>query len=128
KAQAMAEVTAVQNRLSVISRESLPVMSQCGELGILYLCYKPLGRMDAPKLGDRIAALAEIGRRREVSPQRVALAWLLPLGEHVLPIPGATTEAQVLDNIAAGALRRTSEEIAQIENASGDVATAKADT
>ena len=39
-----------------------------------------------------------------MSPYRLLLAWLLGLGEHVLPIPGATRAGSIVDSLGATGL------------------------
>ena len=56
------------------------------------------------------------GRRAHgVSPQQVCLAWLLARGEHVIPIPGASRPASVVDSLAAADLVLTPEELARLD-------------
>jgi aryl-alcohol dehydrogenase-like predicted oxidoreductase len=50
-----------------------------------------------------------------VSPQRVALAWELALGEHVIPIPGASRPETILDSLAAADLALSDEEISRLD-------------
>ena len=45
----------------------------------------------------RFPLIAEVAAAHQVSPQQVTLAWELALGEHVLPIPGASRPESVRD-------------------------------
>ncbi|WSG18988.1 aldo/keto reductase [Nonomuraea sp. NBC_01738] len=47
-----------------------------------------------------------------VSFAQVRLAWTLLQGPHVLAIPGTGDPAHVADNVAAGALRLSAEDLA----------------
>jgi len=49
-----------------------------------------------------------------VSPQQVALAWLLSLSEVVIPIPGASRPESILDSVKAVDLELTDDELAAI--------------
>jgi aryl-alcohol dehydrogenase-like predicted oxidoreductase len=51
-----------------------------------------------------------------VSPQRVALAWLLSVGPTVIPIPGASRPETILDSIGAAELRLGDDELAAIRH------------
>jgi aryl-alcohol dehydrogenase-like predicted oxidoreductase len=46
-----------------------------------------------------------------VSPQRVALAWLLALSEVVIPIPGASRPETIRDSLAAVELELSDDEL-----------------
>lgn len=59
-------------------------------------------------------ALAEVARRHEASPARIALAWLLRQ-PGILPIPKAGSVRHVQDNRAAADLTLSDEDIAQLE-------------
>ncbi|NKJ01670.1 aldo/keto reductase [Novosphingobium sp. SG707] len=59
-------------------------------------------------------ALAEVARRHEASPARIALAWLLSR-PGILPIPKAGSVRHVQDNRAAADLKLSDEDIAQLE-------------
>jgi aryl-alcohol dehydrogenase-like predicted oxidoreductase len=50
-----------------------------------------------------------------VSPQQVVLAWELSLGDHVIPIPGASRRETITDSARAAALRLDPGHIAKIE-------------
>jgi aryl-alcohol dehydrogenase-like predicted oxidoreductase len=82
-------LAAVQNQFSPAYRDSLGELRHCDGRGIAFLPWSPLGGMSAAAgLGDQHRAFAEVAAERGVSPQQVALAWMLALGDHVLPIPG----------------------------------------
>jgi aryl-alcohol dehydrogenase-like predicted oxidoreductase len=49
-----------------------------------------------------------------VSPQRVALAWLLSLSEVVIPIPGASRPGTIRDSLAAVDLQLSDDELRAI--------------
>jgi aryl-alcohol dehydrogenase-like predicted oxidoreductase len=45
--------------------------------------------------------LARLATKYTYSPHRIALAWLLHKGDHILPIPGASKPASILDSLKA---------------------------
>ncbi|MGW4689225.1 aldo/keto reductase [Streptomyces sp. NPDC004244] len=57
------------------------------------------------------AAVSAIAHARGVSQAQVRLAWTLHLGDHVLAIPGTGNPDHLADNIAAGALRLSEDEL-----------------
>ena len=111
-----AALVSVQNQYSPAFRSSEGELELCGRLGLAFLPWSPLGGMSgAAGLGDEHAAFAEVARTHEVSPQQVCLAWLLARGEHVIPIPGASRPASVVDSLAAADLVLTPEELARLD-------------
>ena len=111
-----AALVSVQNQYSPAFRSSEGELELCGRLGLAFLPWSPLGGMSgAAGLGDEHAAFAEVARAHEVSPQQVCLAWLLARGEHVIPIPGASRPASVVDSLAAADLVLTPEELARLD-------------
>lgn len=105
-------LVSVQNEYSPAHRTSEPEIDLCAELGLAFLSYSPLGGMrEAKALGERVAAFSQVAAERGVSPQRVALAWQLARGGHLVPIPGASRPESVLDSIGAVQLVLTAEEL-----------------
>ena len=95
-------LVSVQNEYSVLVRTSDPVLRRCEEHGLAFLAWGPLGGMRAAKdLGGAAADVAVIADRHGVSPQRVALAWLLSVSPVLIPIPGASRPESVHDSVAA---------------------------
>ena len=82
---------------------------------------------DAPSLGgtgggaaalaERFGVLTEVADAHGVSPQQVTLAWQLSLGEHVIPIPGASRPASIVDSARAMDLELTDDEVERISAA-----------
>ena len=71
-------LASVQNQLSPAFRSSEDELAHCAELGIAFLPYSPLGGISrAGDLGSRHAAFGQVADAHGVSPQQVALAWLL---------------------------------------------------
>jgi aryl-alcohol dehydrogenase-like predicted oxidoreductase len=104
-------LASVQNEFSprVRSRVELDL---CGDLGIAFLAYSPLGGLGgAHQLGAEYIGLAEVAQNRNVSVQQVALAWELSLGPHVIPIPGCSRPATVHDCAAAIVLELDEQEL-----------------
>jgi aryl-alcohol dehydrogenase-like predicted oxidoreductase len=116
-ATSIAEIVAVQNQLSLEYRSPIAKgeVAECERRGIAFLAWSPLGGIpqaaDAPAQHDAVRAAADA---HGVSPQQVALAWLLSLSPAVVPIPGATRPASILDSVAAADLRLTGDELEAI--------------
>ncbi|WP_326824652.1 aldo/keto reductase [Streptosporangium sp. NBC_01756] len=116
-------LVSVQNRYSPAVRDSAPELRLCEELGIAFLPWSPLGgvsrsALDGPsRLASPATAFHAVAAERAVSPQRVALAWLLARSPVVVPIPGASRPETIRDSAAAAELLLTPDELARL---SGD--------
>ena len=111
-------LSAVQNDLSVLVRGTEPEVALCESLGIAFLAYAPLGGFDRTDMAaHRHPAAIALGERYGVSPQQVALAWLLALAPNVIPIPGSRRPETIRDSAAASELRLTPEDMALFDSA-----------
>ena len=114
QARGIAEIAAVQNQLSL--EYPFPIakheVALCEEHGIAFLAWSPLGGI--PKAAEAAGAhdeVREIAEAHGVSPQRVALAWLLSLSPAVIPIPGASRPESIQDSAQAPDLQLSHEEL-----------------
>ena len=112
-------LAAVQNEFSPkFNHTSYPELLFCGEHGIAFVPWSPLGGVGGGHgVGDRFPVLAEVADAHGVSPQVVTLAWELSLGDHVVPIPGASRPASITDSAKALDLELTPEELERISAA-----------
>jgi len=94
------EIVCVQNPLNLLSRESLPLLRECQELGIAFVPFFPLGSAfgEVNRLLTDPDLIAVAGRL-EAQPSQVALAWLLELAPNVLLIPGTSSLGHLIDNM-----------------------------
>jgi aryl-alcohol dehydrogenase-like predicted oxidoreductase len=106
-------LASVQNEFSPTFRCSIDELELCGQRGVAFLPWSPLGGTGGGgrEVGDRFAAFGEIAAEHGVSPQQVVLAWELALGDHVIPIPGSRRPASITDSAQAPHLVLTAEEI-----------------
>ena len=110
QAQEIVPIVSVQNRYSITARGSEAAMKACEEQRMAFIPWFPL---DAGGIGHDV--LAEIAKAHDATPIQVALAGLLQHSDAMLPIPGTSSIEHVEENVAAGALRLTGEELAQLE-------------
>jgi aryl-alcohol dehydrogenase-like predicted oxidoreductase len=111
-------LVAVQNKFSAEDRSGAQVKLQCITYDLSYLAWGPLGGVGrGDGLGQRMPALTQVAGRHGVSPQRVALAWLLAQGSHIVPVVGTRSEEHALDAAAAVDLSLTPEDIQEIDGA-----------
>lgn len=119
EAQAIAPVVCVQNRYGLDSRRtgSDELLRLCGEQGIAFVPFFAIageGRESGAGRGGgaESEAVLAVARAHGATPAQVRLAWTLAQGEHVLAIPGTGNPDHLEENVAAGALRLTDEEMA----------------
>jgi aryl-alcohol dehydrogenase-like predicted oxidoreductase len=106
-------LVSVQNRYAPDFRSAEPELRLCAELGLAFLPWSPLGGAtrapDGP--GGEFAAVAAA---HGVSPQQVALAWMLAKDPVVIPIPGSSRPETIRDSAAAADLTLTAAELARL--------------
>ena len=132
RAHAALPVTAVQNEYSMLWRgPEKEVIPLCEELGIGFVPWSPLGvgfltgaidektrfadgdirkiegRFSPENLPHNLALVALVqawARRKQATPAQIALAWLMARKPWIVPIPGTTQMAHMIENIGAGAI------------------------
>ncbi|MEM1198808.1 MAG: aldo/keto reductase [Pseudomonadota bacterium] len=143
RAHAVHPVMAVQNEYSLWSRmPDLGLVQTCKELGVTFVPFSPLGRgvltsreLDPstfpdsdfrknnprflePNFSHNMKALAPFkafAAEMGATPAELAIAWCIARGEHLIPIPG-TRSAANLEDCARGAARDLgADEMAEIE-------------
>jgi len=149
KAHAVQPITAVQSEYSLWWRqpeaELLPTLE---ELGIGFVPFSPLGKgfltgtinentkfdssdfrnvvprfsPEARKANQSLVdSLGNIAQRKKATPAQIALAWLLAQKRWIVPIPGTTKLHRLEENIGGVAFEFTTDELAEIENASSKI-------
>lgn len=119
EAQSVAPVVCVQNRYFIgSSAREHEFVRECGERGVAFVPFFSIageGR-GAGATGAERPEVTGIARAHGVTPAQVRLAWTLQQGPHVLVIPGTGNPGHLAENIAAGALRLSAEEIRRLES------------
>ncbi len=120
EAQAIAPVVCVQNRYSLDSRlaDANGLLEDCGRQGIAFVPYFTISgdRLEASAIDTHEDEVLAVARAHGVTPVQVRLAWALHRGPHVLAIPGTGDLGHLTENIAAGALRLTQDELARLDS------------
>lgn len=114
RARSVTEIVSVQNRYNVADRGSDPVLAACERDGLAFIPWSPLTQSPKDAGAVRRAALERWASRREVSFAQAATAWLLARSNVMLPIPGTSNITHLEDNVLAGELRFTPEELLEI--------------
>lgn len=145
RAHATLPVTAVQSEYSMLWRgPEKEVLPLCEELGIGFVPWSPLGvaflagaidektrfspgdfrslegRFSPENLPHNLAIVAVVkgwADRKETTPARIALAWLMAQKPWIVPIPGTTQMAHMNDNSGSDEVRFTSDELAELNAA-----------
>ncbi len=143
RAHAVHPISAVQVEYSLFAREpEAELLPTCRELGVGLVAYSPLGRgiltgavtdaatLDAtdyrrvdPRYGEDnlalnlrlVAALEALAARRGCTPGQLALAWLLHVGDDIVPIPGASQRRHLEENVGAAGVAVTTSELGEID-------------
>lgn len=114
RARAIVQVVSVQNRYNVSDRSSDAVLAICERDGLVFIPWSPLSQAPRDGSAGARAALENWASRRGVSFSQAATAWLLARSRVMLPIPGTSSIEHLEDNVMAGSLRFTPEELLEI--------------
>jgi aryl-alcohol dehydrogenase-like predicted oxidoreductase len=135
-------VAAIQSEMSLWTRDPLAdIVPWCAEHGARFVPFSPLGRgfltgaISAASFDESdfrsnnprftaeavdanqaiVARVREVAERAGATPAQVALAWTLAQGEHVLPIPGTKRRRYLEENLGAGDLTLSAEDLADLD-------------
>ncbi|MCM3903260.1 MAG: aldo/keto reductase [Pyrinomonadaceae bacterium] len=145
RAHAALPVTAVQNEYSMLWRgPEKEVIPTCEKLGIGFVPWSPLGvqflsggidantrfapgdirgvesRFSPENLSHNLALVDLVknwAKRKQATPSQIALAWLMAQKPWIVPIPGTTQMAHMLENSGAAAVRFTPAELTELNTA-----------
>ncbi|MCA9720707.1 MAG: oxidoreductase [Myxococcales bacterium] len=110
EARATCDVVCVQNHYNLVHREDDELIDALAADGIAYVPYFPLGGFSP----IQSRGLTEAARALEVSPQQLALAWLLQRSPNILLIPGTASAAHLRENVAAASLEIPEDVLARL--------------
>jgi aryl-alcohol dehydrogenase-like predicted oxidoreductase len=141
KAHAVHPITAVQTEYSLWTRNpEIAVLKACQELGTAFVAFSPVARgflcgeldlaaFDAKDIRkamprftpDNYAAnlklfgpYQQLAKEAGCSPAQLALAWLLHKDAHIIPIPGTTSVAHLLDDLGSTQVKLGADLIAKL--------------
>jgi pyridoxine 4-dehydrogenase len=116
QARAIAPVVAVQNRYGVdFGRVNDEMLRTCGDSGVAFVPFFALA--GSGREGGGVASnetVQAVARRHGATSAQVRIAWTLSQGPHVLAIPGTGDPGHLAENVAAGGLRLSTEELAAL--------------
>jgi len=150
RAHAELPVSAVQSEYSLLWRgPEEGTLALCEELGIGFVPWSPLGvgfltgaidartrfadgdfrktetRFAPENLAHNLALVDVVkawAKKKEAAPAQIALAWLMAQKPWIVPIPGTTQMAHMLQNIGAAAVRFTPDELAELNRSVAAIA------
>lgn len=113
QAQEVAPVAAVSNRYAVdFGRVNDNLLETCREQKIAFVPFFAL--TGEGREGGGVAAhdvVSAVAHAHGATPAQVRLAWALSRGSHVLVIPGTSSEAHLVENLAAADLELSAAEL-----------------
>jgi pyridoxine 4-dehydrogenase len=117
QAQEISPVVSVSNRYGVgFGRVNDSLIETCGEQGIAFVPFFAVtgaGReVGGVAAADPVVAIA---KEQGATPAQIRIAWTLARGNHVLAIPGTGDPVHLAENVAAGDLRLSSEQLAILD-------------
>lgn len=118
EAQAIAPVVCVQNSYGLGHRPRQDAFVRlCGEQGVAFVPFFAIvgARREAGAGGAEPDEVLAVAAAHHATAAQVRLAWALARGPHVLVIPGTGDPAHLAENIAAGALRLTPDDLVRLE-------------
>ncbi len=142
RAHSVHPITALQSEYSLWTRDAeAEVIPACRELGVGFVPFSPLGRgfltgrvkrphefpagdmrRELPRFqGENfeknmrlVAHVEEAAARVGCTPAQLALAWVLALGEDVVPIPGTKRRKYLEENVAALGVSLSADELRKV--------------
>ena len=117
EAQAIAPVVCVQNSYGVADRRADALVRACGEQGVAFVPFFAIagaGREQGRTSAEPEELLA-VARSHGATPAQIQLAWTLRQGPHILAIPGTSNPDHLAENIAAGAIKLSDDDVASLE-------------
>ncbi|MFE9399189.1 aldo/keto reductase [Streptomyces flavidovirens] len=125
EAQAIAPVVCVQNPYGIgAGPEQDELLRACQEHGVAFVPFYAVagaGR-EAGASGAESDEVLAVARAHGASAAQIRLAWTLHRGPHVLAIPGTGKPAHLAENVAAGALRLSEDELTLLNSLHGGTA------
>lgn len=114
QARKVLPIVSVQNQYNIANRKWEKALAYCEKEGLGFMPWSPVGGGGSLKGGPLETAAKSHG----ASVYQVAIAWLLTRSPAMLPIPGTSSVAHLEENVAAGKLKLTPEELKTLDGAS----------
>jgi aryl-alcohol dehydrogenase-like predicted oxidoreductase len=106
----IAPIVCVQNYYNLAHRDDDGLIDDLARQGIAYVPFFPLGGFTPLQS----STLSDVAGRLAATPMQVALAWLLQRSPNILLIPGTSSVAHLRENLAAGQLTLSPQNLAEL--------------
>ncbi|WP_110589068.1 oxidoreductase [Microbacterium suaedae] len=121
EAMAITPIVEVQNRYGLTERDDDDIVALTGEHGIAFVPFLSMGAAipgavpggTADTSGE--SQVTAVAQAHGATPAQVRLAWTLHRGSHVIAIPGTGDVAHLEENVAAGEIALTDDELARLD-------------
>jgi len=110
-ARTIVPIATVQNQYNVEHRRWENALKYCEKEGLGFMPWSPVGGGRSLKDG----AMQAVAKEQNASVYQVAIAWLLARSSVMLPIPGTSSVAHLEENVAAGKLTLTPEQLKALD-------------
>lgn len=111
EAQRIAPVAAVQNHFHAGKRDDTDLLAACEDAHVAFVPFFPLGG----GMTDLAAtAIQQVADRHGATVPQIAVAWLLAISPNTLVIPGTGSLDHLAENVAAGDIVLTNEDLATL--------------
>jgi aryl-alcohol dehydrogenase-like predicted oxidoreductase len=108
----LGKIVSVQNRYSVLDRESEDVLQLCEQQGIIFIPWHPIGGGMDDFGQQELTAVAE---KHGATTRQVGIAWLLQHSPVMVPIPGTGSVEHLEENMRAADLQLDAEDITRLD-------------
>jgi aryl-alcohol dehydrogenase-like predicted oxidoreductase len=142
RASAVHPIAALQSEYSLWSRDPEDkILPTCRRLGLGFVAYSPLGRgFLTGKLSDNcldpkdyrrfmprfqghnftknmelVKRVEQVAEKKQCKPAQLALAWVLALGNDIVPIPGTKRRNYLEENVAALQVKLTPDDLRELD-------------
>lgn len=106
-------IASVQNQFSPVYRNEADVFEVCEQNGIAYLPWSPSNGLHA---GEPRTVIHDVADELGQSPYAIGVAWLRSLSSSIVPLPGVTRAASVVDSVGGSKLQLSSKVLARINH------------
>ena len=144
RANAVCPVTAIENRYSMMARWHEAIFPVCEELNVAYVAFSPMAngfltgkynpnskfegkqdyRAEMPQYTEEgyekakglLDYLTELAQAKNATMGQLSLAWMICKKPYIVPIPGSRKPSRLEENLKAGDVVLTPEEVKAIDD------------
>ncbi|MEL6842781.1 MAG: aldo/keto reductase [Bacteroidota bacterium] len=103
------KIVSLQNRYSILHRQWEDELIWCEQNNVVFIPWYPL---DAGAMENE--TLQSLAAKYNASIYQIAIAWLLHRSAVMLPIPGTSSSAHLAENVAAGDIELSADDLATL--------------